>query len=133
VMDRMFKLLFTVIGSQGGEDKFSIIINGLFSPVEKIVVAKRIAILLLILKEVDWRNIKEIVKVSLSSVSKCQMILLNNQEMKTTLASIIAKDEMGIFFEELFLAFFGPGTAYTNWKSAWKRKNELEQKKSQLL
>jgi len=49
VMDRMFKLLFTVIGSQGGEDKFSIIINGLFSPVEKIVVAKRIAILLLIL------------------------------------------------------------------------------------
>lgn len=133
VMDRMFKLLFTVIGKQSGEKKFSNVINGIFSPVEKIMIAKRVAVLLLILKGADWRDIREIVKVSLSSISKCQMILLNNLEMKAVLTSFIANQEMGIFFEELFLLFFGPGTAFINWKKAWKRKHELEKKKSTLL
>jgi len=33
----------------------------------------------------------------------------------------------------ILLAFFGQGTEYTNWKSGWKRKRELEQKKAELL
>lgn len=133
VMDKMFTLLFTVMGKQSGEKEFGKIINGLFSPVEKIVIAKRIAVLLLLLKGVDWRDIREILKVSLSSISKSQMILLNNEETKRALTSLIMQNKMGLFFEELFLSFFGPGTAFVNWKKAWKRKNELMQKKVRLL
>jgi len=129
----MFKMLFTVVGKQSGEDKFFTVVNGIFSPVEKIVIVKRVAILLLILKGVEWRDIREIAKVSLSSISKCQMILLNNMEMKAILSSIIANHGIEIYFEELFLAFFGPGTAFINWKQSWKRKHKIENKKGAQL
>ena len=98
---------------------------------EKIVVAKRVAIMFLILKGVHWRNISDILKVSVGSVSKCQMILLNNNEMRDGLKVVLGRQEIENFLDELFLTFFGPGTAYINWKKAWKRKIVLENRKSQ--
>lgn len=132
-MSKMFSLLFDVLGKQGNKNSFNIVIDGLFSPVEKIMIAKRVTILFLIMKGEEWKTIRDIVKVSLASVSKCQMILKNNEEMQHTLEILINKKEMEIFFDELILMIFGPGTAYINWKSAWRRKRELEQKKTEIL
>lgn len=133
VETKIFKLLFDVIGKHENFEHFNIIFNGIFSPVEKLVIAKRIAIIFLLVKRIEWKVICEILKVSLSSVSKCQMILLNSSEVESTFTVLMKKRENGIAIEEFFLAFFGPGTAYTNWKNAWKRKYELEQRKTEIL
>ena len=130
---KMFRLIFDIVGKQNSSDQFSGVINGLFSPIEKRMVAKRLAIFLLLVKKVEWKTICNILKVSNASVSKCQMILLNNSEIQNAFSLLVSKAEMSIFFDELLLAFFGPGTAYTNWKSGWKRKRELEQKKAVIL
>ena len=132
-MDKMVSLLFDVLGRQGDQNCFNIIIDGLFSPIEKIMIAKRVAIFFLIIKGEEWKTIRDIVKVSMASVSKCQMVLKNNSEMQCTLNTLISKKEMGIFIEELILLIFGPGTAYVNWKSAWRRKKQLEQKQTEIL
>jgi hypothetical protein len=132
-MNKMFNLLFDVLGKQGNKNSFNIIIDGLFSPVEKIMIAKRVAIFFLIIKGEEWKTIRDIVKVSLASVSKCQMILRNNSEMQNTLNTLVNKKNLGIFIEELVLMIFGPGTAYINWKNAWRRKKELERKKAEIL
>ena len=132
-MNKMFSLLFDVLGKQGNRNSFNIIIDGMFSPIEKIMIAKRVAIFFLIMKGEEWKTIRDIVKVSLASVSKCQMVLKNNAEMQCTLQALVGKKEMELFFDELILTLFGPGTAYTNWKNAWKRKKELEQKKAEIL
>ena len=130
---KMFRLLFDIVGKQHDSEQFSGIIDGLFSPIEKRMVAKRLAIFLLLVKKVEWTTICNILKVSIASVSKCQMILLNNNEIHNSFILLVSKKEMTIFFDELLLAFFGPGTAYTNWKSGWKRKRVLEQKKAEIL
>jgi hypothetical protein len=97
------------------------------------MIAKRISILFLLIKGVQWDTICDVLKVSPSSVSKCQMILLNNEEMVNTLGMLIKQADMSLFFEELFSAFFGPGTAFINWKNAWKRKRKLELRKTEIL
>lgn len=132
-MNKMFSLLFDLLGKQTNKSSFEIVMDGLFSPVEKIMIAKRVATLFLISKDEEWQTIRDIVKVSLSTISKCQMILRNNSEMKKALNNIADKKEMELFFEELLMLLFGPGTAYVNWKNAWKRKRELEQKKADIL
>jgi len=132
-MYKMLSLLFDVLGKQGNKKSFNIIVDGLFSPVEKTMIAKRVAIFFLIIKGEEWKTIRDIVKVSLASVSKCQMILKNNSEMQSTLNSMVDKKAMGIFIEELILMIFGPGTAYINWKNAWRRKKELARKKAEIL
>lgn len=130
---KMFKLLFDVIGRQKDNIHFTGIINGVFSPIEKLMIAKRVSILFLLIKKVEWTTICDVLKVSPSSVSKCQMILLNNDEIIDTLRVLIKQTEMKIFFEEIFSAFFGPGTAYTNWKKGWERKRKLELSKTEIL
>lgn len=132
-MERILTLLFDVIGKQNDRQQFMAILNGIFSPIEKIVIAKRIAIFLLLSKDIEWRIICDTLKVSNASVSKCQMILLNNEEVKKTIKAFLKKEAITFFFDEFFLALFGPGTAYMNWKSVSKRKKEIERKKSQIL
>lgn len=130
---KIFKLVFDVIGKQKDSIHFTNVLNGIFSQVEKLMIAKRVATLFLLVKGIDWNTICDVLKVSPSSVSKCNMILLNNSEIETTLKKLIKQEDMNVFFEELFLAFFGPGTAYISWKKARKRKRELEQRKTEIL
>lgn len=132
-MSKMFSLLFDVLGKQENNKKFDIVFDGLFSPTEKIMIAKRVAIFLLISRGEEWKTIRDTIMVSLASISKCQMILRNNISMKETMEYLSNKKEMGIIFNELLLSLFGPGTAYINWKNAWKRKRELERMKSDIL
>lgn len=132
-MSKMLNLLFDLLGKQRNKEAFNTIIDGLFSPVEKIMIAKRVAVLFLISREEEWSVIRDLVKVSLSSISKCQMILKNNIDMKNALDTISNKKEIKLFIDELFMLLFGPGTAYVNWKRAWKRKKELELKKSEII
>jgi len=133
ITSKIFSLLFDVIGSQSDTSKFKILIDGILSPTEKIMIAKRIAIFFLLTKQIDWKSICDILKVSNASVSKCRMILINNTEMNVVLNGLIKKKQTALFFEEIFLLFFGPGTAYVNWKSAFERKIKLEERKSEVL
>lgn len=130
---KMFQLLFDVLGKQKDTIHFTNVLNGVFSPVEKLMIAKRISILFLLTKDVEWTTICELLKVSPCTISKCQMIILNNGEITFTLKTLAKQRDMELFFEELFLSFFGPGTAYINWKKAWQRKRDLEQKKAEIL
>ncbi|MFZ2025725.1 MAG: hypothetical protein WAV30_00365 [Microgenomates group bacterium] len=133
IMERILALLFDVIGKQNDRRQFMTILNGIFSPIEKIVIAKRIAIFLLLSKGIEWRIICDILKVSNASVSKCQMILLNNEEVRKIIKVFMRNEAITLFFDEFLLAFFGPGTAYMNWKTGLKRKKEIERKKSQIF
>jgi hypothetical protein len=126
-------MLFDLLGNQNYKNNFDIIIDGLFSPTEKIMIAKRITIFFLILKGEEWGTIRDTIKVSLASISKCKMILINNHEIEKALEYISSRRNIKIFLDELILSLFGPGIAYINWKNAWKRKKELEQRKMEKL
>lgn len=133
VQVHMFKLLFDVIGTRENNSVFKSVIRGVFSSTEQLMIAKRVSILFLLVKGVDWSMICTILKVSPSSVSKCHMILINSKVVSDILKKRAARKDMNIFFDELFLSFFGPGTAFINWRDAWKRKKDLEQRQNEIL
>ena len=55
-MNKMFSILFNVLGEQNNQTQFNTILNGLFSPVEKIMIAKRVAIFFYYSREKSGRQ-----------------------------------------------------------------------------
>ncbi len=129
VLERVFNLFFEVLGKRDNKEEFIDIASNILSSSEKIMIAKRIAILYLLLKKIDYQIICEILKVSASTVFKFRPIVESETRITPVLKLILTTERVTQFFEEIFLTLYGPGSYGTNWSSAWKAKIELERKK----
>ncbi len=109
------------------EERFIGIMNELLSLTEKIMIAKRIAIIYLLVKDIDYLVISDVLKVSSGTIAKFHSMMNKGREIKNILKGITGNEKIKDFFEELF--FREPGTYGTNWKSAWRQKFEIERKK----
>ncbi len=130
-MEKILLLLFETLGKRSDKDEFFGIINDLLSPTEKVMVAKRIAIIYLLMKNVNYSNICNVLKVSPSTVNKFHYIKSQSKGIVKSLRSMVRNEKIAYFLEDLWLEFRGPGTYGVNWSSAWKQKFELQRKKTQ--
>src|SRR3990167_9221979 len=120
VLDKLFGLFFEIIGNQDDKKEFNEIINGVFSYNERIVFAKRIAIIYLLLKNIDFHNICMALNVSSATVAKFKLLIEDkNDGLIKAFDNIIIRDN----------TIFAPGKYGVNWKIAWERKRESERKK----
>ena len=119
--------MFEIISNMDEEERFTGIMNELLSPTEKIMIAKRVAIIYLLMKNVDYLIISDVLKVSSTTIAKFHTIMIDGKEIKSILEGLIGNEKIIDFFEELF--FREPGTYGVNWKSAWWQKFEIERKK----
>lgn len=131
VLTKIFDLFFEVVGKNNNKVEFQKVINELLSPVERIMTAKRIAIIYLLLKGIDNRNICSVLKVSSATVSRYNMMLEKSDGIVPAFKSILRNDKILLFLDEFFDALFPPGTYGTNWKSSWQRKSRIRREKSQ--
>lgn len=127
VLQKLYFLMFEIISNMDEEDRFTGIMNELLSPTEKIMIAKRVAIIYLLMKNIDYLMISDVLKVSSTTISKFHSILIKGKEIKNILEDLVENEKIKDFFEELF--FREPGTYGINWKSAWRQKFEIERKK----
>jgi len=127
VLNKLYFLMFEIISNMDEEERFTGIMNELLSPTEKIMIAKRVAIIYLLMKNIDYLMISEVLKVSSRTIAKFHSITSEGKEIKNILEGLVENEKIKDFFEELF--FREPGTYGTNWKSAWKQKYEIERKK----
>lgn len=121
--------MFEVISRIDEEESFSEIINELLSPTEKIMVAKRIAIIYLLMKKIDYYNISKVIKVASATIAKFHSIMQEKGAVKNSLKGLVRNEKIKDFFEELFMR--EPGTYGVSWKSAWEHKIELNRRKRQ--
>ncbi|MDH7476747.1 MAG: Trp family transcriptional regulator [Microgenomates group bacterium] len=128
-LDRLFDLFFTIVGKKNNFEDFKNTINDLLSPTERIMIAKRVAIIYLLLKQVDYFTISEILKVSPSTVAKFHLIMEKSTGIVPTFKKLLRNEKIGQLLEEIYLTFRGPGTYGVDWKSAWKDRQELERRK----
>ena len=91
------------------------------------MIAKRVAIIYLLIKDINYLVISDVLKVSSRTIAKFHSIMFEGKEIKNILEGLIGNEKIKGFFEELF--FREPGTYGTNWKSAWRQKFEIERKK----
>lgn len=127
VLKKLYSLMFEVISNMDEEERFIGIMNELLSLTEKIMIAKRIAIIYLLVKDIDYLVISDVLKVSSGTIAKFHSMMNKGREIKNILKGITGNEKIKDFFEELF--FREPGTYGTNWKSAWRQKFEIERKK----
>ena len=129
VLEKLFELFFEIVGKQSNKKGFNNIISELFSPVEKIMIAKRIAIIYLLLKDKDYITICHVLKVSTSTVSKYMYLKENSTALVPAFRNILLSDSLKLFMEELLSEILAPGVPHVDWSAAWKRRTEVERKK----
>lgn len=129
VLEKLYVLMFVVVSSMDEEEEFNQIINELLSQTEKIMVSKRIAIIYLLMKKIDYTNISNVLKVSSTTIAKFHSMINNKGAIANCLKVIVNSEKVKDFFEKLFLDLRGPGTYGVNWKSAWKQKIDYERHK----
>jgi Trp operon repressor len=64
VLRKLYFLMFEIISNIDEEERFEGIMNELLSPTEKIMIAKRVAIVYLLMKNIDYLIISDVLKVS---------------------------------------------------------------------
>ena len=130
VLDKLFGLFFEIIGNQDDKNEFNEIITGIFSYNERIMFAKRIAIIYLLLKNIDFHNICMALNVSSATVAKFKLLIENKQDgLIRAYQNIIFRDKTREIIDDFFNTLFAPGVYGVNWKIAWERKKESERKK----
>ena len=131
VIERIYELFFEAVGKKTKKQEFLEVIHDLLSPTERIMIAKRVTIIFLLMKKIDYQTISDVVKVSPSTIAKFQIIMENSKGIVKALQKILLNDKLVNILDEVILAFKGPGMHGTNWTSARQRKNELERRKAE--
>ena len=133
VMERIFQLFFEAVGKKSKKEDLLEVVHDILSPTERIMIAKRVTIVFLLLKKIDYQTISDVLKVSQSTISKFHLIMDNSKGIVKALQLMLLNDQLINVLDEFLLAIKGPGVYGTNWKSAWRQKNELERRKREGL
>lgn len=131
--EKIFSIFYKVIGQTSSKEEFSKILFDLLTPAERIMIVKRIAIIYLLMKDIHYETICEVLKVSNGTVSKYKILMENSQGIVPVLKSMVKQEKIWLFFEDVFNQIFHPGLPGVNWKSAWETKIALERKKERGL
>src|SRR3989344_8924084 len=116
ILEKVFEWFFEIVGRKSNIKDFKNTIFEVLSPVERIMIAKRVAIVYLLLKGIDQRNISRVLKVSTATVSKYSIYMEKSTGVVPSFQKILTNDKILDFLDKMFDALFPPGTYGTNWK-----------------
>ena len=130
MLDKIFLLFFEVVGKKNNRKEFQLVIEDICSPTERIMMAKRVAIIYLLLKNIEYQTICSTLKVSTSTVAKFSLLLDKSSGIREVFQKILFKDKASLAILEAFDFLIPPGTLGTNWSAARERKQAIRQEKT---
>jgi len=98
IEQQIFETLWEAISQLKNKTEIQIFLTDLVTPTERIVLAKRLAIAVLLLKNTNYETIKDLIKVSGETISKVALTLKmsNGYRMRLTkLYELKADDNFG--------------------------------------
>jgi len=131
VLLKMYRLFFEIFSRFDNQENFLNLITDIFTPAEKIMVAKRVGIIYLLIKKVDYRDIAEVLKVSTSTITH-YAYLFNNKNSKVVeiIKNQLIKENVLNFLDDFFAdLFIQPGIKIGHWQSYWDHKRKQETRK----
>ncbi len=128
---KLYQLLFEITSSTHDKDEFIELVKDILSSSEQIMVAKRIAIIYLLMKGLDQTIIAEYLGVSRATVAKfCLLFAEKESQLIAIITSVLRKEKISHFFEDLFAdIFIQPGVKLGHWKSYWQHKQRQDERK----
>ena len=131
--EKIFLIFYKILGETEDKDEFSKILFDLLTPAERIMLIKRIAVIYLLLKDIDYLTICEVLKVSNGTVSKYRLLMEDSKGIVPVIKKMVKSEKVWLFFEEIFSQIFYPRRIGINWSAAWEMRNALERKKNRGL
>ncbi|PJA11372.1 hypothetical protein COX67_00140 [Candidatus Falkowbacteria bacterium CG_4_10_14_0_2_um_filter_36_22] len=131
--NKIFSIFYKVIGETENKDEFNRILIDLLTPAERIMLIKRIAVIYLLLKDIDYLTICRVLKVSNGTVSKYRLLMEDSKGIVPVIKKMIKNEKIWLFFEEIFSEIFYPGLPGISWTASWEIRNKLENKKERGL
>ncbi len=131
-LKKVFKLLYEILEDSKDEKEFLETIEEIISPTEQIMIAKRIAIVYLLLKGVRPKDISDYLKVSKSTIAKFNLLFAEKKESRIIkkIKSMLKKEKIANFFDDLFAKIFiRPGFLLGHWKLYAQHKRSQEERK----
>ncbi len=127
IEDRVYEVLLESIASVKSRGAVDKLLDDLLSPTEKIMLAKRAAIALLLAKKYNQRTIANFLRVGLETVSKvCRVMQKGTGGYKLVVSGIIRNEKLTGFLEKIddaLAEFFKPHRDWSSWRKArWEAK-----------
>lgn len=129
----MDSLLYEMLGKRSGKKDFDITCSVVFTPTERIMFSKRIALIYLLLKDIEQDIIRDVLKVSKATVSKFSLLCNQNDDLRKQYMGILKHEGLLNVLEEIWMLITSPGTIGIDWSAARRRKWEHERKKIEGL
>jgi Trp operon repressor len=131
VLIKIYELFFQILAHSHSQEKFSCIIDDLLSPTEKVMIAKRIAILYLLIKGIPHTVISQTLKVSSATVAVYAWMLHKKEAtFVSDLKKIIAKEKLVEGIDDVLAEIFiQPGLRLGHWQKYWNREREKNRKR----
>jgi|SRR3989344_3607754 len=131
IFERIYRLFFEVLSKSKSPDAFVELMDDILTPAEKIMIAKRIGICYLLIKEADHKAISEILSVSTSTVSIYSMLhYKKDSKLVSVIKTMLEKEKILAFMDDLFAdIFIQPGIQKGHWKMHWDHEKRKEKRK----
>ena len=117
-LEKIFVILFEVLAKNKSKDEFLELVNDIFSPTERIVIAKRVVIMYLLMNKIPQRDIAHALCASIGTVSRYSVVLDGKESrVKKVINDLIKKDRVIDLFDDIFHnLFISPGFLKGHWQ-----------------
>ena len=132
VWEKIFDLFTDTFLKIKDKNKLNSFFDNFFSPTEKVMLAKRLAIAVLLAKGNDYQSIKNTLRVTSGTISKVNLLMKGkNNGLNIAVEEVLRKDAGKVFWEEIsdLLDFPHKGS---KWSEMQKRKIKRKQKITDL-
>lgn len=128
VANRIFGVFIRTLVSVKNDDEAADLASDLFSPTEKVMFAKRIAIAFLLLQGYQYRAISKILRVSLATISSVNLSLKHGKgSYKKILERIMKEENLDEFFRDTVVKLISIPASSTKGAGAWRYlRNEIQ-------
>lgn len=131
LLSKTYRLFYEVFSRNKGRDDFLLIIDDILSSSEKIMLSKRLAVIYLLIKGVDYRDIMDTLKVSSATVVfYASTFLKRNSKVRTIIENMLNKEKVLNFLDDFFAdIMIHPGIYKGHWQMYWNHKRKQENRK----
>lgn len=133
LLTKIYRLFYEVFSRYEGQEDFLLIMDDILSPTEKIMLAKRLAIIYMLIKKVDYRDIADTLKVSTATILYyATSFYKRDSRVVNIINKMLKKENVLNFLDDFFASFMiHPGVYIGHWKL--HRDHQQKQKERKIL
>ena len=124
INDRIFELFIKILKKSVENNQAIELVDSLFTPTEKTMLAKRISITYMLAQDYDYRTISQILKVSTSTVGIIGSTYKHSPNFKAIVDKLLEDEETKQFWRDVAVKTTGILAIPRNKTGIWKELNK---------